>query len=149
MASAYALPAFHFAVKIAGVDGAGDASFAEVSGLDDERPVVEIREGGENRFAHRVPERAGFGNLVLKRGVMRGGSRLGQWCKSSFENGLGEPLVVRNLDVILLDASGAAMLSWNVAGAWPVKWHVSPLADDGSEIAVETLELAYALIARS
>ena len=143
------LVSFHFSVKITGFNGPGDSSFSEVSGLESERGVIEIKEGGENRYTHRVPDRAKFGNLVLKRGVLRGGSNLGQWCKSALEGDLGKTVNAKNLDVILLDPSGTALLSWNVVGAWPVKWSVTALAADKNELAVETLELAYAYFTKS
>jgi phage tail-like protein len=142
---AYYPPAsFHFTVAFADPIGMTESSFAEVSGLDAERAIGEIKEGGENRFAHRVPERAKYANLVLKRGVLLGGSRLAAWCKGILEGDLGTPIVPQDIDVFLLDPEGAPLMSWNFKRAWPTKWSVAPLNADKSELAVETLELAYA-----
>src|SRR5262245_15540380 len=71
--------AFHFRVEFnaPGIVGA-DARFQEVSGLNTELEVVTIEEGGENRFAHRLPGRAKYSNLVLKRGLVAE-SRLLTW----------------------------------------------------------------------
>lgn len=49
----------------------------------------------------------------------------------------------QNLELFLLDASGIALWTRNVSGAWPVKWCVPPLDPGKSEILIEILELAY------
>ena len=134
---------FNFAVSIEGFNGAGESSFSEASGLDAERNIVEIKEGGENRFAYRLPDRAKYANLVLKRGVLLGSSGLAKWCKTVLESDMASAIVPKDLNVVLLDRSGAVLLTWSFKNAWPVKWSVSALAADKNEIAVETLELAY------
>jgi phage tail-like protein len=149
MADYYPPASFHFSVAFSDLAGTPESSFAEVSGLDAERSSSEIKEGGENRFAHRVPERAKYANLVLKRGVVVGGSRLVTWCKAILEGDLGTPIVPQDIDVILLDPQGAPLMSWNFKRAWPTKWNVSPLNADKSELAIETLELAYSYFTRA
>lgn len=139
---------FHFAVSVDGVSGTGEGAFAEVSGLDAERGVLEIAEGGENRFSHRVPERAKYGNLVLKRGVLLGAAGLARWCMNVLEGDLSQKIQPKTVVVQLLDAEGGTLQSWNFERAWPVKWSVAGLAADKSELAVETLELAYASFTR-
>jgi phage tail-like protein len=141
--------AFHFAVTLDGVNGTGEGAFSEVSGLDAERGVLEIAEGGENRFLHRVPERAKYGNLVLKRGVLLGAAGLARWCMTVLEGDLGQKIQTKTVVVQLLDAEGGTLQSWNFADAWPIKWSVAALAADKSELAVETLELAYSSFTRS
>lgn len=143
MATYYPPVSFCFKVGFSDVATAEDASFSEVSGLDAERPVVEIKEGGENRFVHRVPDRARYANLVLKRGVLVWTSQLASWCSAILESDLNTPLQPKDINVTLLDAEGAPLLAWHFKRAWPVKWSVSALAADRSEIAVETIELAY------
>lgn len=140
---------FYFTVTIAGFDGAGDSSFSEVSGLDAERPVLDIKEGGENRFTHRVPERAKYANLMLKRGVLLSGSGLSLWCKDALESDLAMSIVPKDLNVMLLDQDGTVLLTWSFSNAWPVKWSVSALSAEKNEIAVETLELAYSYFTKS
>jgi phage tail-like protein len=144
MATYYPPVSFYFKVGFSGVTTAEDASFSEVSGLDSERPMVEIKEGGENRFAHRVPGRAQYGNLVLKRGVLVWTSELASWCKDILESDLATAVAPKDIDVALLDTNEEPLMKWNFKRAWPVKWSVSPLAADKNDIAIETLELAYA-----
>ncbi|HEX6181118.1 MAG TPA: phage tail protein, partial [Chitinophagaceae bacterium] len=67
--SYYPLVGFHFKVEFSGVGNSdNDTRFQEVSGLTAEIGTEELQVGGENRFSYRLPTRARFGNLVLKRG---------------------------------------------------------------------------------
>jgi len=139
---------FRFSVAIAGVNGGRDASFSEVSGLEAERPVFEVKEGGENRFVHRLPERARYGNLVLKRGLMVRQSQLADWCTAAFEGDLGKPIKPKDVVVHLLGADEEPLMAWNVKSAWPVKWGMNAFVADRNELALETLELAYTYYTR-
>jgi phage tail-like protein len=144
MSTAFALPvAFYFEVKFAGIKNAEDSSFAEADGLEMELGVTEIKEGGENRFSHRLPDRATHKNLTLKRGVLSATSELAKWCKSTLESDFGTPLEPKNIDVALLDEQGNPLLVWTFTKAWPVKWSVAGLDSRKNEIALETLEFSY------
>ena len=59
------LMAFRF---IARIDGDAQGGFSEVSGLQVELDVLELQEGGENAFVHKLPGRAKHGYLTLRRG---------------------------------------------------------------------------------
>ncbi|HET7462169.1 MAG TPA: phage tail protein, partial [Longimicrobium sp.] len=61
------LMAFRFQVT---VEGQVAGAFSEVTGLQAEVDVLELPEGGENGFVHKLPGRAQYGNLTLKRGVV-------------------------------------------------------------------------------
>jgi phage tail-like protein len=149
MATYYPPASFYFTVKFSGINTAEDASFSEVSGLEAERPVVEIKEGGENRFSYRVPDRGRYGNLVLKRGLLVWTSELAGWCQQTIESDLGNPVMTRGIDIVLLDLDATPLMVWSVKDAWPVKWSVSALVADKNEIAVETLELAFSSFSRN
>lgn len=71
MATNYPPTAFYFRVEF-GLDGIqdNDSRFQESSGLSAPSEVNEIREGGENRFAYRLPKAVQYSNLVLKRGLI-------------------------------------------------------------------------------
>jgi phage tail-like protein len=148
MSNYYPPVSFYFSVKFSGVSSTNDSSFAEASGLDAERGIVEIAEGGENRFSHRVPDRAKYGNLVLKRGLMASSSDLFNWCKEALESDLGQLLKPKEIDVSLLDPEGDPLLTWNFTRAWPVKWTVAGFDAKENAVALETLELAYACFTR-
>jgi phage tail-like protein len=147
MANYYPPVSFYFEVGIA-EQGGNDASFAEVSGLDAEREVMELKEGGENRYSHRLPGRAKYGNLVLKRGLMLASSPLFDWCKAVLESDFETPVRPRDVSVSLLDRSGSPLINWNIRRAWPVKWSLGAFNAQQNELAMETLELAYAFSTR-
>jgi phage tail-like protein len=131
---------FHFKVEfqVSNVTD-GDARFMEVGGLSRELGVEEYTEGGENRFVHRLPLRAKYGNLVLKRGVLKD-SGLIDWFRNAIENFDFEPA---DVVVTLLNEEHEPLMGWSFAKAWPVKWAVSDLKAQDNAIAVESIELAY------
>jgi phage tail-like protein len=140
---------FYFEVKIVGITTPGDSSFAEADGLDAELGVTEIKEGGENRFTHRLPDRAARKNLTLKRGVMTASSDLAKWCKDTIESDFSSPLTTRDINVSLLNEDGQPLLVWTFSNAWPTKWSVSSLDSKKNEVALETLEFAYTYSTRA
>ena len=91
---------FHFRVAFGFLPSdSNDARFQEVSGFAAELGVEEVTEGGENRFSHRLPGRAKYANLVLKRGLLTD-SELIEWCTDAIENFEFEPTTV---DITLLN----------------------------------------------
>jgi len=52
------------------VDGIEIGVFREVTGLAVTVGVQEIREGGQNGFVHKMPDRMTWPNLVFRRGVL-------------------------------------------------------------------------------
>ena len=149
MATAYYPPvSFYFEVKITGISTSGDTSFAEADGLESELGMMEIKEGGENRFSHRLPDRATHGKLTLKRGVMLASSDLAGWCKTTLESDFSAQIQTKDINVSLLDEDGNPLLVWTFFNSWPVKWSVAGLDSKKSEIALETLEFAYSYCSR-
>lgn len=138
---------FHFLVEFNGIDGLkdNDTRFQEVSGLNSELGVEELKEGGENRFAHRLPGPAKYSNLVLKRGLVTD-TALIKWFRDAIENFEFDPITIK---VSLLNESSEPLLNWNFVDAYPVKWSVSNLDARKSEVMVDTIELAYKYFTKS
>ena len=145
MAEYYPPVGFHFRVVFA-LDRLTDHDFRfqEVSGLTRELAVETVVEGGENRFAHRLPGRAKYSNLVLKRGLVTD-SRLIEWFKDAIDSLVIKTTVVR---VSLLNEDHVPLTSWDFVKAWPVKWSVSTFNAQNNSIAVDTVELAYQYFTR-
>jgi phage tail-like protein len=147
MAAYYPPIGFHFKVELAGVSGMGDSEqrFQEVSGLSFEIETETLRSGGENRFEYKLPKRAKYPNLVLKRGMLPGTAFL-DWFNSAM-NTYFTVLVYdfkpADITVTLMDEADAAVAVWNVKQAYPVKWTVSDLKAMDNAIMIETIELAY------
>jgi len=138
---------FHFLVEFNGIDNLKDSDirFQEVSGLGAELGVEELKEGGENRFAHRLPAPAKYSNLVLKRGLISDTALL-KWFRNAVENFNFDPVSVK---VSLLNERGKPLLNWNFVGVYPLKWSVSNLNAQKSEVMIDTIELAFQYYTKS
>lgn len=137
MSNYYPPLGFHFKVEFANLKD--EYQFQSVSGLSVDLETEEIKEGGENRFKHKLPVRAKYPNLILKRGLVAH-SGLIDWCKSAME---GFNFTPTDLIIILLNSENEPLLSWNVVQAWPVKWSVGEFNAEESKIVIESLELSY------
>ena len=113
--------------------------FQSVSGLSVEYEYESFKEGGENRFEHKLPVRTKYSDLVLKRGMLTDSTVL-KWFLDAFNNRVFKPA---NINVILMNEKGGPLRSWNVVQAIPKKWQVSDLNANESAIVIETLELTY------
>ena len=130
---------FSFQVSLTGISGVNEGSFQEVTGLNVKLDVEEIKEGGENRFAHRFPSRPKYETLVLKRGMLTG-SALIAWARDAVEQ---FSFSTKTVVILLLNENGAPLASWNIVNAWPVALRTSEFKAQDSTVAVETLELAF------
>lgn len=143
MSDYYPPVSFYFTLAFDGIRSADDAAFMEASGMDAEFTTTEIKEGGENRFAYRVPERAKYGNLVLKRGMVLATSQLAVWCRRILESDLSGAITPRSVTLSLLDENASPLMTWNFVNAWPVKWSVASFSAQENKLAMETLEFSY------
>ncbi len=137
----YPLTGFHFKVEFMGVDDLtdNDIRFQEVSGLSSEIGTEDVKEGGENRFTHKLPLPAVYPNLVLKRGMMKN-TGLVTWFRNAIENFDFKPVMLK---VSLLNEEHNPVMSWNFVNAYPVKWSVSDLDATKNEVVVDTVEITY------
>lgn len=140
--SYYPPVSFHFRVEfgLQGVSATGpDADFQEVSGLSSSMGSDSYAEGGENRFSHKLPTRAEFGNLTLKRGMLLDSAVI-DWVRDGIENYVIRPI---DLSVVLLNPKSEIVARWEFVKAWPLKWDVSGFNSTDNNVVTETLELAY------
>lgn len=131
---------FHFLVTF-GVEGATDrdVGFREVSGLAVDLEEETVNEGGENRFVHKLPGRATFQPLSLKRGLL-----IDTGLKTWIEDAIYRlQIVPATVWVALLNEAHEALRTYVVHGARPKKWEVSAFSAESSEVVIETLELTY------
>jgi len=139
---------FHFKVEFIGVSGMGsdtEQRFQEVSGLSFEIETEILREGGENRFEYKLPKRAKYPNLVLKRGLLPGSAFL-DWFKSAMSTYFTVVLYEfkpADISITLLDEADQPLAIWNVVQAYPLKWAMSDLKSSENALVIETIELAY------
>ena len=124
---------------VPGITGSNGGSFQEVSGLSVTITPLEVKEGGENRFSHRLPQRPKYGNLVLRRGMLTG-SPLIRWVQTSINLFSFKPVAVV---VSLMNANRGLVASWQFVNAYPVALKMSEFKAQENTIALETLELCY------
>ncbi|MCG8573694.1 MAG: phage tail protein [Flavobacteriales bacterium] len=145
MATYYPPVGFHFRVDFEGIPSGSDIGFQSVSGLNASVPNSETyEEGGENRFTHRLPKRASFENLVLKRGMLVG-SELISWFKDALENLKFKP---RNITVSLLNEEHEVLQAWQFYNAWPTKWNIDSFDAEKASVVAETIEFSYQFFRR-
>jgi phage tail-like protein len=119
--------------------GDADARFQTVSGLSVEYDYESFKEGGENRFEHKLPVRTRYADMVLKRGMLMGSAVIA-WCTAAFRERIFLPA---DVNVILMNDKGAPLRTWNVTHAIPKKWVVSDFNSNESALVIETMELSY------
>jgi phage tail-like protein len=130
---------FYYKVEFGISQDKNDVRFQSVSGLSVEYDYENFKEGGENRFEHKLPVRTKYTDLVLKRGMLTNSTVL-NWFLDAFNHRAFKPA---NVNVILMNEKGEALRTWNVVHAIPKKWLVSDLNANESAIVIETLELTY------
>ncbi len=140
--------AFYFSVKFQGEPSVGEVAFREVSGLSAEMEVESVTEGGVNEHKLQLPKGVRHGNLVLRRAMMPRENNFGQWVHGTLECGLSVPVKPRSVEVILRNEEGDPMYWWICTNAWPVKWNAGTFDAQKNELAVESIELAYATLQR-
>jgi len=131
--------AFYFKVEFGISQNADDVRFQSVSGLSVEYEYEMFREGGENRFEHKLPGRTSYSNVTFKRGMLTN-SEVTRWLFAAFRNREFTP---SDVTVILMNEKGEPLRTWKIAHAIPKNWMVSDLNANDNAIMIETLELTY------
>ncbi|KAF0195081.1 MAG: phage tail tube protein gp19 [Bacteroidetes bacterium] len=130
---------FYYKVEFGISGNLSDVRFQSVSGLSVEYDYESFREGGENRFEHKLPVRTRYSDLILKRGMLTD-SELINWFNRAFRDRQFEP---SDISVILLNEKGEPLKTWKVTHAIPKKWMISDLISTENAVVIETLELTY------
>ena len=130
---------FHFKVEFQGLGNDNDSRFQTVTGLTMEYDLETIKEGGENRFEHKLPIRTKFADLTLKRGMLTD-SKVIEWVLKALQNREFKPV---QIVITLLNEEHQPLKTWNIYNAWPRKWSVSDFNAQENSIVVETMDLSY------
>ncbi|MFK7748305.1 MAG: phage tail protein [Kordia sp.] len=137
----YPVSGFHFVVYFNGLlPNPVDMSFQSVSGLSVTVETESYAEGGENRFVHEIPKGLKFSTLTLKRGLKNVPSSVAKWCEDAYEKFEFKRL---NLIIVLLSENHIPIKTWNVVGAYPIKYELGEFNAETQSILIETLELKY------
>ena len=130
---------FYYKVEFSVSKNKNDARFQSVSGLSVEYDMEEYKEGGENRFTHKLPVRTKFADMVLKRGMLTDYEVI-KWFLSAFRD---LEFMQADVNVILMNEKSEHLRAWKVVHAIPKKWLISDLNANESAVVIETLELSY------
>jgi len=131
---------FHFKVEFQGVDSQPiDTFFQEVSGLSFDIESETVKSGGENRFSFKLPTRASYPNLVLKRGLVTESSLI-NWVNEAVET---MEVSLATVIISLMNEQHEPLQTYKCVNAWPQKWSLSDFNAQDSKLVIETLELVY------
>ena len=132
---------YNFHVEI---DGITRAAFQECSGFDSTVDVIEHREGGENTTLRKFPGMTKYSNLVLKWGLTDD-RELYDWHRRVVQGDIER----KNGSIVLLDRRGQEVMRWDFFRAWPTKWDGPDFNAEGTDVAIETLELVHEGVQRA
>lgn len=132
---------YHFRVEFQDVPDLihRDTFFRDVGGLSQELESETVVSGGENRFSYKLPTRAQYPNLTLKRGLFKD-SGLIKWVTDAIVHLDIKPATIL---VSLLNEKHEPLISYQCINAWPQKWSISDFNAQESQLVVENLELVY------
>ena len=132
---------FRFVLELNALNVAG---FSECTGLNIAVKTSTYHEGGRNDSTLIFPEMTSHGNITLKKGLTASNELL-SWqmdvAKGEFE--INPRSEVNQIAIVLQDANSKTVKRWELNRVLPVKWVGPDLKATTSEIAVESLELAY------
>ena len=126
---------YNFLVEI---DSITRGAFQQVSGFDSTVDVNEYREGGKNMTVHKIPGNTNYSNIQLKWGIADDRD-LYEWHRRIIAGDIER----RNGSILLLDRAGREVARWNFVRAWPTKYDAPDFNAEGTDIAIETMELAH------
>jgi len=128
------LRGFRFLLEIEGIASGG---FSRVKGLARDLKYESYREGGVNEYEHKLLTQVTYPVLVLERGLAL--DDLWNWALAASDGDVQR----KNIRIILNDEANQKAWAWQIESALPVKWSVSDLDAQASQVVVESLELAH------
>ncbi len=130
---------YYFALEI---DGVEVAHFHELAGIKTSSTTFEFEEGGLNGRTHKRVGQSKFENLTLKQASSTS-TQLVEWRdKYVTDKGWGDRESTSGALVIKSNA-GIELRRYSFNSMWPVSWEGPSLNSGGSELAIETLEIAF------
>ena len=147
---AYPLTKMNFLVTVDGVSGT--AAFTEVSGIEASVDVIEFRQGNAHSLAPvKIPGLVKHGNVTLKFGYTLD-SAFKTWIQECVSEVRGE-MPRSRIQIEMIDINGGAPQSlvesvsgtrvWVLTNAWVTKYTAPDLNASASEVAIESVEIAY------
>ena len=137
----YPMKKYNYRVQVDNIDVAG---FSEVSGFDASVDVIEYREGTETiNSPRKMPGLTKYGNVTLKWGMTESLSFYEWVAGISSGEKQGAEDRVQDIVIYLQDDQHSDTANWTLINAWPCKYTAPDFNASSSEIAFESVELAY------
>lgn len=145
--SAYPLTKMNFLITVTGVDGT--AAFTEASGVEDRVDVIEFQGNLRSLSPVKIPGLVKHGNVTLKMGYTLN-QQFKTWvqeCISAQRSAIPRQTV--NIEMIDISCSAVQKATaggsriWQLTNAWVTKYSGPDLNSAQSEVAIESVELAY------
>tara|TARA_B110000483_G_C18204362_1_gene546876 strand:- start:1847 stop:2395 length:549 start_codon:yes stop_codon:yes gene_type:complete len=123
-----------------------DAAFQTISGITAKLITETYQELGTNSKQIKLPGNIEYSDLELKRGLVKKGSNIGDWC-NAFLTGETKSYSVsrKTINVFLLDSnSNDILITWTFFNCYPTEITVDTFdAMAGQSYAIETMKLSY------
>ena len=117
-------------------------SFTEVSGLDTQVEFKGFAVEFGNQFF--LPRGIKHGNITLKRPMTSNKKDpFSVWLNKCLKNDRIGKIIPYDMIIKLLDEEGEPMASWMCTHAFPISWTLSSLNSEKSDLATETVVVAY------
>lgn len=133
---------YYFALEIN--DGSQSyevAHFMECSGIKNASEVFEIAEGGYNGNVHKRVGQSKWENIVLKYATSSSTFLL-EW-RDRFLQDQFDKRTKYSGSIAIFNNQKQVVRRYHFTNAWPVSWEGPSLNSGGSDLAVETLEIAH------
>jgi phage tail-like protein len=124
------------------IRGSVVAQFRECTGFKTTSDVFVIQEGGLNGSVHKLPGQSKWNTITLKRG-MTGTTEFIAWRDEYLASPAWTTRPTTSGAIVHRDADGSELRRYSFTGAFPNMWEGPALNAGGSDLAVETLEIAY------
>lgn len=140
MAFTYPFKKYNYLVEIEGITVAG---FSEVSGFDANIDVIEYREGSDTiNSPRKLPGLTKYGNVTLKWG-MTDDVTFYEWVSQiSRGEATGEDRL-KTVTINLQNDAHDTIATWTLNNAWPCKYVAPDFNASASEVAFESVEMAF------
>lgn len=147
----YPLTKMNFLVTVDAVNGV--AAFNEITGVDASVDVIEFRQGNASSLAPvKIQGLVKHGNITMKMGYTRN-QDFKTWIQNCVSERRGET-PRHNVTIELIDIGKGApqtnvestvdsTLTWMLKDAWVTKYSGPDLNASTSEVAIESVEIAY------
>ncbi len=136
---------FRFQVDVGDL---GTLGFNEVNGFEINVDVIEYREGDHPTTPYKLPGLIKYSNVTLKHGITTD-MEIYEWIESWVTASLVGEGLRKNVTIHALDDTGAIAATWELIDAFPCKYSGPDFNGTGSEVAIESIELAHEGLRRS